>query len=71
VHLISRILDIVDLDQTEESSRNTKDTPAVKPLFIKDTNGEKRSLTYNYCSVIGILNYLSESTRPNISMAMQ
>ena len=44
-HLISRILDIVDLDQTDESSRNTKDTPAVKPLLIKDTNGEKRYLT--------------------------
>ena len=69
-HLISRILDTVGLTVEENSGRNTKDTPATKPLLIKDTNGEPRSLLLNCRSVIGMMNYLSGSTRPDIAMAV-
>ena len=69
-HLTSRILDAVGLDQAEESGRNTRDTPAVKLLLIKDANGQKRSLPWNYRSVVGMLNYLAGSTRPDASIAV-
>lgn len=68
-HLISRILEAANLDPENASGRNAKDTPATKPLLIKDTNGEDRELPWNYRSAIGMLNYLSGSTRPDIAMA--
>ena len=39
-HLIFRILEVVYLDPEEQMGRNTKDTPSIKPLLIKDTNRE-------------------------------
>ena len=39
-HLISIILEAVSLKPNEQAGRNTKDTPVVKHLLIKDTNGE-------------------------------
>jgi len=54
----------------EHSGRNTRDIPATKPLLIKDTNSEPRTLQWNYRSVIGMLNYLSRSTRPDIAIAV-
>ena len=44
-HLIARILHVLGLEADETNSRNTRDTPAVKPLLIKDTSGEKRTLS--------------------------
>ena len=58
------------LTAEETLGRNTRDTPATKPLLIKDTNGAERTLPWNYRSVIGMLNYLAGSTRPDASMAV-
>ena len=69
-HLIARILDAVNLNADDSSTRNIKDTPVVKPLLLRDTNGESRQLPWNYRSVVGMLNYLSGSTRPDISIAV-
>ena len=69
-YLISCILEAVGLEADEIQGRNTRNTPAVKPLLIKDTNSEQRTLQWNYRSVIGMLNYLAGSTRPDILMAV-
>lgn len=68
-HLIKRIFDAAGLEADDAQGRNTRDTPAVKPLLIKDANGEKRILPWNHRSVIGMLNYLAGSTRLDVSMA--
>ena len=43
-HLIARILEVLNLDIGTPNGRNTKDTPATKPLLIKDNNGDERKL---------------------------
>ena len=48
---------------------NPKKTPVTKPLLHKDINGDSRKFDWNYRQVIGMLNYLQSSTRPDISMA--
>lgn len=69
-HLIARILEVVNLESTDPNGRNTKDTPVTKPLLIKDNNGEERKLPWNYRSVVGMLNYLAGSTRPDLAMSV-
>ena len=69
-HLIARILEAVNLPIHEADSRNEKNTPATKPLLIKDPSGDERTLPWNYRSLVGMLNYLAGSTRPDISMAV-
>ena len=68
-HLVSRVLKAIGLTVEENSGRNNKDTSKTKTLLINDTNGEPRFLPWNYWSVIGIVSYLSGSTRPDISIA--
>ena len=63
-YLIERILETVQID----SKTNVKDTPVTKPLLTKDKSGEERRNNWNYRSVIGMLNYLQGTTRPDISM---
>ena len=43
-YLISLILEIVNLKVSASNSRNTKDTPAIKLLLIKDTNRDPQEL---------------------------
>ena len=64
-HLIQRTLKALDI-----LSSNPKDTPAVKPLLHKDLDGLPRKCSWNYRQLIGMLNYLQNSTRPDISMAV-
>ena len=64
-HLIQRILSALDL-----TSSNPKDTPVVKPLLHKDLDGLPRKTSWNYRQIIGMLNYLQNSTRPDLSMAV-
>ena len=50
---------------------NVKDSPAVfKEILHKDEDGPERRQTWHYRSVIGMLNYLAASTRPDILFAV-
>ena len=66
-HLISRIIAACNIDKSE---MNGRDTPVGKPLLNKDLNGTARKHKWNYRSVIGMLGYLANSTRPELSMAV-
>jgi hypothetical protein len=64
-HLISRIVDSLGLTDAKPVS-----TPAVTILH-KDNNSDPHDQwRFNYCSVIGMLNYLANNTRPDISFAV-
>ena len=65
-HLISRILKAMGIDETF----NEKSTTACKPLLNKDLNGDNRTTNWNYRQVIGMLNYLQGSTRPDLAMSV-
>ena len=41
--------------------------PAVKPPLSKDTEGPGRKYSWHYRLVIGMLNYLEKTTRPEIA----
>ena len=66
-YLIERILKAVDLDK--EMKNGSKPTPVTKPLLHKDLKGLPRKYDWNYRSIVGMLGYLQNSTRPDISMA--
>ena len=69
-YLIVRILETVGLSTEELFKRQTKENFVVKPLLLKDTNGSLRTLPWNYCSVIRMLNYLSRSIQLDIAIAI-
>ena len=54
----------------DPSDTRFRDTPVILLLLHKDLEGFARNYVWNYCSVIGMMNYLSESTRPDIAMAV-
>lgn len=63
--LIDRIITTLGLD-----SANSKKTPApLEPLGL-DRNGPKFADEYNYASVVGMLLYLANNTRPDITYAV-
>ena len=66
-HLISRILEVCNVD---EKAMNERETPVGKPLLHKDLSGENRKQSWNYRSAVGMLNYLANSTRPELAMAV-
>ena len=49
---------------------NPCDVPVIVPLLSKDENCPNRKHTWHYWSAIGMLGYLQNSTRPDISMAV-
>jgi hypothetical protein len=65
--LIDRIIEAMGLEQR---MTNARPTPAVKPLLHRDLDGLPRQANWNYRSVIGMMNYLQQSTRPDISFAV-
>ncbi len=66
--LIQRIIDSLG-DAISEA--NVKSTPAVyKEILHKDEDGPDRKQSWNYRSLIGMLNYLAASTRPDILCAV-
>lgn len=66
-HLMLRFLEVTGLDP---KTVNPRDTPAVKPLLFKDLIGKARKTAWNYRQAIGMLNYLQQTTRPDLAMAV-
>ena len=64
--LIDRIIEAVGFDNTPVYS---KPTPSTGNL-CKDEDGQERKDLWSYRSVIGMLNYLASTTRPDIMMAV-
>ena len=63
--LIKRIVDSIGLKDQRQH-----DTPAEHGKLIhKDTDGPPRKMDFHYRSLIGQLNYLTSSTRPDIQFA--
>lgn len=63
--LIQRIIDAVGIDHKKD---RLSDNPIVKPLLGKDIDGEERKHSWNYRSVIGMLNYLEKTSRPDLAL---
>ena len=54
----------------DDKGCNLKDMPIVKPSLIIDASRAHRYLPWNHMSVIGMLNYLSGLTMPDMSFTM-
>ena len=65
--LIDRIIEAIGI---EPRMTEAKPTPAVKPLLHRDVNGESRKASWSYRSIIGMMSYLQQSTRPDCSKAV-
>ena len=50
---------------------NQRDVPVIGPLLGRDELGPKKNNDWSYRSAIGMLGYLQNSTRPDISMSVQ
>ena len=68
-HLIQKIINLVKF---KEETLNTVDTPASGILFKNSSAPDipANEAPFNYRSAIGSLNYLAQTTRPDISMAV-
>ena len=64
--LIRKIIQACGLDA--ESKRH--DTPAITTILRKDENGAQREHAWKYRTLIGMLTYLSVSSRPDIAFAV-
>ena len=66
-----QLIDAIIKDLHLQNGSNMKKTPAVpnNPLH-KDTDGLDMTLDFHYGSVIGKLNFLEKSTRPDISVSV-
>ena len=62
--LIQRLIELVGL-----SNSNQVDIPAVNPPLSTFLEGASRTSTSEYRSIIGLLNYISGSSRPDIAYA--
>ena len=65
-HLIQRFLNVVGIDDKV----NSRSTPAVKPMLHKDLKGLPRKHDWNYRKAVGMLNYMTGTTRPDLAMAV-
>ena len=66
-YLIQLILDLCGI---ESNKVNGRDTPVGKPLLHKDLKGLPRKLTWNYRSAVGMLGYLTGTSRAELAMAV-
>ena len=64
--LIKRILDAAKIDLRITNSRPT---PFVGPLLLRDENDPDRKHGWKYRTLTGMLGYLQGTSRPDISMA--
>ena len=66
-----QLIDSIIKDLHLQSDSNSKKTPSVTTsLLHKDTDGPEMSPDFHYRSVIGKLNFLEKSTRPDISISV-
>ena len=65
-YLIERILEAANIDTR---MTNIRPTPVVGPLLSRDLDGPDRQQDWNYRTLTGMLGYLQQTTRPDISMA--
>ena len=66
-----QLIDSIIKDLHLQSGFNSKKTPAVPTnLLHKDTEGEEMTPEFHYRSVIGKLNFLEKSMRPDISVSV-
>jgi hypothetical protein len=63
--LIKRIVEALGVSMVP-----IKHTPAAADPLVKDVDGEPPNSTYNYASVIGMLQYLQAHSRPDITYAV-
>ena len=66
-HLIQRILDLCGIDSEKVNERHT---PVGKPLLHKDLKGLPRKQQWNYRSAVGMLGYLTGTSRAELAMAV-
>ena len=68
--LIDRIVTFLGLCKNEfETDANSSSTPVAKGLLHRDLAGKPRKYSWKYRTAVGMLSYLQNSTRPEISMA--
>ena len=66
-----KLIEAIIKDLHLQSGSNTKKTPAVpNNLLHKDTDGPDMTPDFHYRSVIGKLNFLEKSTRPDLSVSV-
>ena len=65
-HLIQRILEAAQIDLRMTNSRPT---PVVGPLLSRDEEGPARKHDWKYRTLTGMLEYLQNTSRPDIAMA--
>ena len=66
-----QLIDSIIQDLHLQSESNPKNTPSITTkLLHKDANGRDMTPDFHYRSVIGKLNFLEKSTRPDISVSM-
>ena len=65
-HLMERIIAAVGFEDKQVCCKPTPSTG----MLHKDEDGQDRKDNWNYRSVIGMLNYLANTTRPDIMMAV-
>jgi len=66
-HLIQRILEAARIDLRMTNSRPT---PVVGPLLSRDEDGPDRKHDWSYRTLTGMLEYLQNTSRPDIAMAV-
>ena len=73
-HLIDQILKDLGLHNSDSSDRSptkTAPTPALSTVTLnRDKDGEPHDAPWNYRSVIGKLNFLEKSTRPELAYSV-
>ena len=67
--LIERIIKFIKMEYPTELTGRESLTPVGKPLLHKDIEGKPRKYNWNFRTAVGMIGYLQQSTRPEISMA--